>query len=419
MDDLMLKVFNFLVIPESSLSIVFFVLFALCFLYGVLKVVDCKHSLQDFHDNGLANYQQEMYRLNQRQFMNKFIAALSAKEVKVTDLPNIFVSIGILGTFLGLGVAIHGAADLLNADKVDLMQLNSVLSVIAFKFQTSVWGTCFSLIFQKFVLEPYFVHKQEQLGEVETAIYADAVNQSTAMQWQLAELQGMHAALANESDTVRSSGQNLVDALQNQSKSLSEMAEKMNLSRLEDSARQLKEFKEVADNMVLQQRALTDTMNTQNLANNSKMMEELLGKVSELVGDERKNNVLSIKELLTKINTLVGDSNDSNMKIASELLKKVDSMVGDVNESNLSTIQELLQKINGLISQSSDSNANLVQELLAQVTKLVEETSKNSSMNLRELLGKVTQLVGDTNINNAQISRELLSKVDTLVSDQK
>ncbi len=418
MDDLLLKVFNFLVIPESSLSIVFLVLFAVCFLYGILKVVDCRRSLQDFHDNGLANYQQEMYRLNQRQFMNKFISALSAKEVKITDMPNIFVSIGILGTFLGLGVAIHGAADLLNADRVDLMQLNSVLSVIAFKFQTSVWGTCFSLIFQKFILEPYFVYRQKQLGEVETAIYADAVNQSTAMQWQLAELQGMHAALTSESDTMRNSERNIADALHHQSKSLSEMAEKMNQSRLEDNARQLKEFRAVADNMLTQQMAFTDTLNAQNLVNNNKITTELLNKIDELVGDERRNNLLSIKELLSKIGTLVGDSNDSNMKIAAELLEKVNSMVDDVNESNLSTIQELLKKISDLISQSSSSNARLGQDLLTHVTQLVDDTSKNNNLSLRDLLRNVTQLVGDTNISNAQISREVLDKVGELISEQ-
>ena len=314
MDNLLLKVLEFLFIPESVLSWIFLAIFVLCFFYGFKKLKDCKEKLYDFRDNGAAQYQNEKYRLNQKQFMTRFASGLAALEVKVIDLPNMFVSIGILGTFIGLGVAIHGAADLLNADKVDLNQLNAVLNVIAFKFQTSVWGTIFSLIFQKFLAEPYFIEKQNILGEVEVAIYEDAVNLSTAMEWQLAELQGMHAAQGVINDGL--------------GKYVSAMTD--------TSARQLNEIKNVAQTMAEQNKVMLDNVTSSNAAN----VKELLQKVGSLVDDSNMSNSQMTKDLLTKVNELVSDTNSSNAKLTKELLTKVDALVSDTGASNSQMTQD-------------------------------------------------------------------------------
>ena len=410
---LLLKAVEFLFVPESSLSIIFLLIFIGLFIYGLSTIGNCKKALESYRDNCGTQYEEERSRVNQKQFLSRICAAMAAKEVPVVDLPNMFVSIGILGTFIGLGVAIHGAADLLSADKVDLNKLNEVLNVIAFKFQTSVWGTVFSLVFQKFIAEPYFVVKQGMIGEIENTIYVDAVNPAKAMEWQLAELQGMHA-----NQTVINDGLNRFVSVMT-----------------DTNARQLNELHNVTDTMAAQNKALME--NT--AANNSQMTKELLEKVNMLVGDTNANNLQMTQDLMKKVNQLVGDSDeqnaatihdllnkiqslvnasqDSNLKVANELLEKVDAMVGDVNDTNAITIHDLLDRVNKLVNNSNDNNVKVATDILNQVKNLIDLTGKTNSMNLKELLAKVDTLVNSSNMANLQQNQELMAKVNELVSD--
>lgn len=191
MDNLLQKVFVFLTKPESELSIVFLVIFFMCFVYGVLHAFFCYRKIKDFSNNAIVEYEKVKEKYTPNVYINNFNRLMKTKEIKFEDLPNIFVSIGILGTFLGLGVAIQGAATLLNTDKVDLSQLNSVLSVIAFKFQTSVWGTCFSLVFQKLISENYYVKKSSAIRAITETLYENEISYRTTLEHQLAELRDM------------------------------------------------------------------------------------------------------------------------------------------------------------------------------------------------------------------------------------
>lgn len=368
---LLLKAVEFLLVPESILSIIFLLIFIGLFIYGLISIRNCKKALREYKDNCGDQYKEERDRINQKQFLSRISAAMAAKEVSTVDLPNMFVSVGILGTFIGLGVAIHGAADLLSADKVDLNKLNEVLNVIAFKFQTSVWGTVFSLVFQKFIAEPYFVKKHGLIGEVESTIYADAVNPNAALQKQLAELEEMHASQTSMSDDINKFVSGVTDT----------------------NARQLKEL-----------RSVTDTMATQNKA----LMDSTTLAQSQMT-----------KELLEKVSNLVNDSSLINIEMTEDALKKINRLVDDASKSSNTSLGELLEKVNKLVSDSNMLNTEMTNDVMQKIDRLVGEASKNSDTSLSELLNKVNNLVTDSNEMASVSARNMLDKVTAQLEEQK
>ena len=172
MDNLLLATVKFFLIPEASLSAVFLVVFVIIFGAGIYLERKCRASLNEMAENGERNFEALREKMSPDLFIKKYLRKLSAAEGTLEELPNVFVSVGIVATFLGLGVAIQGAAELLQTDKLELARLTAVLGVIAFKFQTSVWGICCSLIFRRLFVERYFEFRQEVVDELYDRLYA-------------------------------------------------------------------------------------------------------------------------------------------------------------------------------------------------------------------------------------------------------
>lgn len=71
------------------------------------------------------------------------------------NLPGLLLTVGLLGTFLGIGMAISRAQGIFGADQAQPDQvmgsLGPVLSGIGLKFKCSVWGITFSLLFRLYI----------------------------------------------------------------------------------------------------------------------------------------------------------------------------------------------------------------------------------------------------------------------------
>lgn len=171
MNDLLTKTAEFFLIPEAALSTVFLFLFIIIFAFGVYRVQTCKKFLTAFSENAEEEFEKLRAKMSPDLFIKNNLRKISPTEDNVAEMPNIFVSVGIIATFLGLGVAIQGAADLLQTDKLELPKLTAVLGVIAFKFQTSVWGICFSILFRSLIVERYFDFRREIVDEVYERLY--------------------------------------------------------------------------------------------------------------------------------------------------------------------------------------------------------------------------------------------------------
>lgn len=170
MDNLLQKTITFLFVPEASLSVVFLVVFVLMFAWGYKIYHKCKDTLDGLQDVP-EKYKRIQNKMSPELYLKRRFTTLSDEEGQLEGLPNSFVSVGILATFIGLGVAIQGAASLLNETTIDLTKMTDVLRVIAFKFQTSIWGIVFSLIFQSLIVDRYFRQKQDKWDEFIDKLY--------------------------------------------------------------------------------------------------------------------------------------------------------------------------------------------------------------------------------------------------------
>ena len=208
MDNLLLKTIEFFFIPEAALSVIFLIVFIAIFLLGIKWRRYCRSVLSQLKENAVHDYGEIQNKLSPQMFLQTRLAVLTDEESRIGELPNVFVSVGILATFLGLGVAIQGAADLLHEDTVDLMKLIDVLGVIAFKFQTSIWGVCFSLIFQR----------QDVIDELTAALYAIEGDDTRALLAAQNEMLGTQFSMQQKLQTALA--QRVIGELEKQNASL-------------------------------------------------------------------------------------------------------------------------------------------------------------------------------------------------------
>lgn len=215
MDNLILKTVNFLFVPEAALAVVFLIVFIILCIYGYLKVKKCKLFITELEQNMEAEFDKCKDKYNPHTFISGKLAAISGIENEVMQIPNIFVSIGILATFLGLGVAIQSAAALLKSNTVELAKLNDVLGIIAFKFQTSVWGIMFSLLFQKIIVNTYFEFKENIVSAMHEKLYEKV---KAGIHKTLDEQNGLLEQQIELQKETQQLNQNNMDSLQNLTK---------------------------------------------------------------------------------------------------------------------------------------------------------------------------------------------------------
>ena len=168
------QIANFLFKPQS-LSIPFLLIFIALLIFGVWLFKRCVDKLDEFKANAESMYEPVSNKMSPDAFIRSTVEKSSAREGVLENIPDAFVSIGILATFIGLGLALQDATDLLKVDVSEVEQstrkLSELLGIIAFKFQTSVWGIFFSLVFKRFVVEKYFEHRQEVIDYVRELLY--------------------------------------------------------------------------------------------------------------------------------------------------------------------------------------------------------------------------------------------------------
>lgn len=161
------------------MPVLFLIIFVALFVFGIWLYQKCRGELNNLNENAETLYDSVRNKFSPDAFLRASTEKFSASEAIMEGIPDTFVTIGILATFIGLGVAIQSAAAILNpdlnaksvSDMSNLQDLISLLSVIAFKFQTSVWGIFFSLVFRRFIVERYFMYRQDVLDAIRNRLY--------------------------------------------------------------------------------------------------------------------------------------------------------------------------------------------------------------------------------------------------------
>lgn len=172
MNEQLLQVVRFLLVPEAALSVFFLVIFMLIFVFGVITYQRNRNMLLALREGASEEYSKVSQKMPPEIFLKRGLERLSVGDDILEGIPEVFVSVGILATFIGLGIAIQEATGLLTAEKFEMEKMIGLLGIIAFKFQTSVWGIAFSLLFRRFGVENYFSFRQKVIDEIRELLHA-------------------------------------------------------------------------------------------------------------------------------------------------------------------------------------------------------------------------------------------------------
>ncbi|NUU02604.1 hypothetical protein [Herbaspirillum robiniae] len=99
-------------------------------------------------------------------------AVASAPERWADALPGLLLVFGLLGTFIGLGIALSDAAGLLNGRAEAVSSLNPIMDALGAKFRIASWGI-FAFLFLK-IWSMAFAYEQARLAWSAKAINARA-----------------------------------------------------------------------------------------------------------------------------------------------------------------------------------------------------------------------------------------------------
>lgn len=411
MENLVSKTLKFFFVPEAALAVLFLLVFVVLFGVGMYWARNCRKVIEHLRDNAETEYENVRAKMSPDLFIKKYLNKISSTESKLEGVPEAFVSIGIVATFLGLGVAIQGSAELLENEKLELAKLTAVLGVIAFKFQTSVWGICFSLIFRSTIVDRYFDFRQETIDYVNDLLYTierDSIRTLLEKQndffieqqdWRVKAESERAELLINQHKTSLSENRQLVA-------SLFEMLTEYHEDNLRESQRISKLMAEKFDESIEQLKFLANHLNT--FIKTAKTFTESTKQFSDRVDLFRKEITKVLQDGFEKI------------KVSNENLGKLhEKHIEEIHTTQKENISKLTEE---LISMNSEHEKNMYyftekldelhQKFYLDSKKYVEDTQ----LILADLLEKTIDKINDGYIREAAEIRETISKLNDTLS---
>lgn len=399
MDNLILKTVNFLFVPEAALAVVFLIVFIILCIYGYLKVKKCKLFITELEQNMEAEFDKCKDKYNPHTFISGKLAAISGIENEVMQIPNIFVSIGILATFLGLGVAIQSAAALLKSNTVELAKLNDVLGIIAFKFQTSVWGIMFSLLFQKIIVNTYFEFKENIVSAMHEKLYEKV---KAGIHKTLDEQNGLLEQQIELQKETQQLNQNNMDSLQNLTKEHMDSFAAMMQANMTGFA-----------NIMQQSFDKFNQTMQDNFSNYNRSMNDSMQKFLNLTEDYR-----AISEQFTRnVNNFANETNAQNKLRTQQLVEFKDNLETQKNYLD-SQMERFIQNLQDTQEKANESNRDAVLSFNESVKAMEQrfiynenEYAKQTQDRLGEALDQHLRMISDETIGQC---RAVSKTVDTL-----
>ena len=433
MDNLVAKTIQFFFVPEAELAILFLVIFIILFGVGFSWSKKCRKSIEYLRENAESEYEKVRAKMSPELFIKKYLMKISATEGKLEGVPEAFVSIGIVATFLGLGVAIQGSAELLEDEKLELAKLTAVLGVIAFKFQTSVWGICFSLLFRSLVVERYFDFRQELLDYVSDLLY------NTEREGIRTLLEKQNEFLAAQEERQRQFADERAKIQQAQYENLLTENRQLFNSLLETVIRQHEENLQESQRVSNLYSEKTDDLKNSLVFEMNRIFNTLINKITALETNLRADNAASFERLKyltdnfgTFINEVKTFTEYTNLytETCQEFSKRVDEFKADLTDTlnkdfaNLTASNEELGKLHEKhieeIHSQHERNIFYVTEKLDELhqkfyldaKRYVEETQHK----LGDLLANTLEKVNDGYIREAAEISNTIKRLDETLS---
>ncbi len=429
MNDILLKTAEFFFIPEAILSSTFLIVFIGIFIFGLNRRQKCREFLRTFDSEAEENFKAVATKMTPEMFIKKNLRKISVLEDVIGELPNVFVSIGIIATFLGLGVAIQGAAELLQTDKLELAKLTAVLGVIAFKFQTSVWGICCSIIFRSVIVERYMEYRRQLVDELTDRLY-------------VLERENVRTLIERQNDLLAFQHKENLAANVAQSRALLEKlttfesqmhqdnnAANENLSFL---AKSFTDFVEVAKSFAQEERAFAESVRVfaervkifqeefsllvQEEFSDLKAINENLGRIHaehiQKIHEEHAANIFYTTQELDKLHEkFYHDAKRFTQESRQTLDELLEKTLGQVHEEYIREAHEICGAVNEI-----KSTLLTIQDNVTAVNREFTSEQKQFAMSWQSATNKISATMDAFSISAAKESERLETMLKTLES---
>lgn len=393
----------------APLSLTFILILLIVFLWNAAHILlhqrKFEKELQELHKKYVSSVDREKYdpitflklHLDEEYHSKRF-----------DGVPATLVTLGILGTFLGLGLALQTAAgNLGNADQA-LASLDTLLATVSFKFQTSAWGIVFSIVFQMTVLNHF--HRFSERKKEETAQKMTVDYQTTAMVL-------LHAMNSSNERFISVAGnlEILVRGLTESTARNTEILDRA-IHRIAGVGETLD--RSIRDNLGKMtsgiERSIYESTDAQKrfFSEFSAVFKQDLATVSQTINN--MNHAISVlnRDIKTNTDKIASSVVHMNESVNNQSQKQQELMISLRNglESNLQKIQASIQTLNGNMSTAiSNMNDNLNRMLAAQEakqTKVFQSLDEGLkyrldilNKTLKETQEQSEKLGGDMNVN--------------------
>lgn len=312
----------------------------------------------------------------------------------VDNAPGFALVIGLLGTFLGIGMAIQGAGSILadlnsnQSSATDIRQtvgqLSPMLSEIGLKFKSSAWGIIVHIILRFSI--PLFGIEEKRLNEIFKELEKDHADEEAlnVKRWDI--IQQLEKHMQTSSLDRKSQNLAVIDTLNLQASALSQMIE------LQKTASRLQQYQIDALAEIRHEQKNLQAFNEDSMLPSLKSSEKHLMTVATVQADFGKNVLTlgtSVKSFQETVDTFKTDMHESlqsmqsSTKQASQGLqgaittmqKQVDSTFSKFGEG----VSTTLAKVGRDIAGSSDAIKESVHTLSDGMIKELQNVTKVSA----------------------------------------
>jgi ABC-type transporter Mla subunit MlaD len=294
----------------------------------------------------------------------------------VDGVPSLLVTIGILGTFLGLGIALQVAGGGWTSSESALASLDTLLETVAFKFQTSAWGILLSIVFQVAVVNPHHRWAERVQEQAERAMLAAYLPAGEAMR---VALEPVIASLGDATREVAKTSGRMVTAMM-------EFQSKMNASTL-----RLEKAMGALDGLG---KRLDEAVERMGSSVASTLKEEVARQ-----GKQARDQQGALQAELERVATAVGDLQATTGEVGPTLQSAVSSMQKAVTEglsAELRGVAQAISKLDGVmgsLEKRMSSSLNSVVEAIGKMERAQDTAFKQLDDGLTVRLGEVASVL--------------------------
>ncbi|WP_323640534.1 hypothetical protein [Pectobacterium polonicum] len=375
--------------------------------------------------------------------VNEISEVVASPAEKMADImPGILLILGLLGTFLGLGIALNKASDILidaNSAGMDsaMSNLMGMMEGLGTKFKTSTWGISAFLILKTWVAVKGYDEKrlrwctQKMKAAFELSRQNKRIEHEQAQQRLLDALQGGLDCAQREGEETRQSLQTLHAGLEPLLKILVDQGHE---ASLHDKSRE-NHLAKLSDVLQATQQQLITSSQTQTELNQQQLAELATTRESlQRFIDANSDNLAAIQQSAGKMAHAaqeMGDSAGDLQGAIGDFRTGITDMLGTVKNDLGSTINQMGESFSqnmGAISTSmanaTDGISSAVSELSKSIDDSLEkqrkaqrifiETSDGLSENILKMHGLIDGVCEKINIGLSAISssnREMKSVI--------